>query len=124
MKKDMAATDLLFLQSFSLDFAPWAALKKRLSDESWQHLCVGLGKGKEEPARTRRNSNPTILQIDKLREVFLKYDKNSDGRISIEEFANLTWQGHYSTHFLGIPKRSVVFLKVTYSLGQQLVPKV
>ena len=105
---------------------PWAALKKRLSDESWQHLCVGLGK--EEPARTRRSSiNPTMLQIDKLREVFLKYDKDSDGRISIEEFSNLKWQGHYSTHFLGISqKRSVVFLKVkvTYSLGQQLVPKV
>ena len=101
MSKDMAATDLLFLQSFSLDFAPWAALKKKMSITSWHHLCVGLGR--EEPVNTRRGSfHPTMLQIDKLREVFSKYDKDGDGKITNVEFATLmkpsgqAQQGHYS----------------------------
>ena len=98
MSKDMASADLLFLQSFSLDFAPWSELKKRLSEGSWHHLCSGLGK--DDPDGTRRGSyHPTMLQIEKFVEVFLKYDKDGDGRITNEEFATLMkpsgQQGHY-----------------------------
>ena len=113
----MAAADMLFLQSFSLDFAPWASLKKRLSSATWQQLqCMGSGDckkeeneegsgtnqltpGKQEPTgsnvrTTRKGSfNPTMLQIDKLREVFLKYDKDGDGMITNEEFINLLKPG-------------------------------
>ena len=45
MNKDMAATDLMFLQSFSLEFAPWSALKKSLDEKAWDTLCEKLDGG-------------------------------------------------------------------------------
>ena len=54
---------------------------------------------------TRASVYPTMLQIDKLREVFLKYDKDGDARITSEEFANLMktsgQQGHLSRVYQG-----------------------
>ena len=40
MSKDMAAADMLFLQCFSLDFAPWAALKKKLTQTAWRETVL------------------------------------------------------------------------------------
>ena len=42
MSKDMAAADMLFLQCFSLDFAPWAALKKKLTQTAWREEVLQM----------------------------------------------------------------------------------
>ena len=85
MNKDMAATDLMFLQSFSLEFAPWSALKKSLDKKSWDTLREKLDGGgcDGDPF------SPTQRQVDKFREVFAKYDKDGDGMITCEEFVTL-----------------------------------
>ena len=65
-----------------------------LSNASWLKRSGSWGSqesnGDTRNTRASRASvYPTMLQIDKLREVFLKYDKDGDARITREEFANL-----------------------------------
>ena len=86
MNKDMAATNLMFLQSFSLEFAPWSALKKSLNEKAWDMLCEKLNGGDSGNGDLY---SPTQRQLDKFREVFAKYDKDGDGMITCKEFITL-----------------------------------
>ena len=78
-----------------------------LSNASWLKRSGSWGSQKSigDTRDTRASVYPTMLQIDKLREVFLKYDKDGDARITSEEFANLMktsgQQGHLSRVYQG-----------------------